>query len=169
MKLSVCVALVGVLVSFGTAAQAATYNWSFTSPLASGSGTLDTNVPVGPAQIVGISGVWDSNAITGLLAPNTFGANDNTLLALTPSAALTVPGLSFAVSGTSVNIFSCTEADASFCSPSGDYRFIDSFASASTGTFSVSATPIPAALPLFASALAIIGWAARRRNQKQIA
>jgi hypothetical protein len=31
------------------------------------------------------------------------------------------------------------------------------------------ATPLPAALPLFATGLGVLGWAARRRKQKQLA
>jgi hypothetical protein len=169
MKFSVCAALIGAFVAFGASAQAVTYDWSFTSASVSGGGTLDTNVPVGPAQIVGISGTWGGNAITGLIAPGGF-FNDNTLLALTPSTALTFNGFSFDVSGVPVEVFFCMPMDgcllASYAAEIQDSRRI-------LGTFSISpalmATPIPTALPLFASGLGFLGWAVRRRRQKQIA
>jgi hypothetical protein len=38
-----------------------------------------------------------------------------------------------------------------------------------TVTFDTTATPLPAAFPLFATGLGVLGWAARRRKQKQLA
>src|SRR4051812_8243517 len=162
MKFSVCVALICAVMSVGTPAQAVTYDWSFSSGIGSGSGTFNTATPVGPAQIVGISGTWNGNTISSLLAPGGFLSNDNTLLALTPSIALDFGGFSFAANGLDVNIFFCTSANSRPCSAVGDYWFQDRNDVLSVGAFNVvpalTATPVPAALPLFLSGLGFLGW-----------
>ena len=69
-----------------------------------------------------------------------------------------------------------TPIDAGFITETGDWQSAPSTVSASNGDIysfqfrsDVEATPIPAALPLFASGAGLIGFLARRRKQKRAA
>ena len=165
---SVCAAFAIAFISLGTgvSAQAATYNWSFDCQAAIssciGSGTLETSPAIGPALLTGIQGKWGGATITGPITPGGYFGNDNLILALTPTTALTFNGIAFTAGGSSVNLFYS----------GGEYNFIDSSAAIGTGTFTVSETPIPAALPLLASGLAVLvlfGWHRKREAVAKLA
>ena len=138
-----------------------TYDWSFVCALGgcAGNGTLDTNVTIGPAQVTNIQGTWDGTAITGLTS---FEGIDNTILALSPGIALDDEGLSFVTADDlDVNLYYNTSQ--------GEYYYVAIDNTTSSGTFSISPTPIPAALPVFASGLGAFGLLSLRRKRKAAA
>ncbi len=160
-------ALVVAIVSIGaiTSAHAVHYDWSFVGDSAahSGTGFLTTDAATttaGPAvNITGFFGLFGGNSITGLLAPDTYAQNDNTLLALSPTIELTLGGVSFIVGDLTYNIWSDGGLDRLY--------------TLSDGVFTVSARlaemPIPGALPLFATGLGALGLITYRRKRKQAA
>jgi hypothetical protein len=161
--------LLGAVMLLGLAAvpaNAATYNWSFDcgEVICSGSGSLETNVAIGPALVTSFSGFFGGSAITSLLAVNGFAGNDNIVFSLT-SPELSTFGISVTTASFPLNLYH-------HASLPSDVWLIDNGDNTQTsglGTFSVSpsAVPIPAALPLFAaglSAMGFMGWRRKRRT-----
>ena len=157
----ICAALVGAFLSLSavSSANAATYNWSFACDLGAtactGDGTLTTVGPGFPSLITSFTGTFGGETIDALLPINTFGGNDNTLLS-TISPELSSMGISASASGLTFRIFHS----------SGDQSEVLLGSSIEPGVFSVSAVPLPGALPLFATglgALALLTWRRKRK------
>jgi hypothetical protein len=155
----------------GSAASAAVYTWSFTTvettelnPI-SGSGSLTTqDVAVGGNYLVtAFSGTWGGVNIQSLLAPGTFGGNDNLLNPLN-AVPFTYNGLSFttasAVQGFSTwNIFAQRGVPYSETLTNNE-KWVD-------GNFVLtlsSAVPEPASWAMMIGGLALAGIAMRRRK-----
>ena len=67
-------------------ALATTYLWYFfcnNGEQCSGSGTITTDKPIGPAQVIGMSGTILGEEIRGLFAPDGWWRNDNQVISLT--------------------------------------------------------------------------------------
>jgi hypothetical protein len=152
--------------------HASTYDWTYNGDLApppgteSGSGSLTTN---GAGLITDFSGIWDGFAIT-LLTPDSFLGNDNLLIYPGTPGFLDFDGVSFQLSpgDDQVNLF--YDAGYGAITENSD----DVVVQESDGTFTVTpaATPLPAALPLFATglwALGLLGWRRKRRNAAKLA
>ena len=166
-------ALLGSVVLLGLAAgqaNAATYNWVFdcASVSCSGSGSLETNVPAGPAAIVtSITGLWGGNAIIGLSALNGLGNNDNKLVSPV-NPVLTNNGITFSTASIFVNLFrSGVTTGVAWLVNTNNFGLAGT--SGEGISFSITpapAVPIPAALPLFAAGLGAMGLMSRRKKRK---
>jgi hypothetical protein len=175
-------AVVGLaLAGMVTAAQvpvvnAATYNWTFEclgwetgsdgTGDCSGSGELTTDAPIGPATVTSISG---SLAGVEIFALSNYFPTDNLIVSLDQPhfsssgeyySGILFNTLPFTMSSAITNIW--------YDQSTGHHRVTSYYnnLNGAFGTFSVAPIPIPAALPLFATALAgmgFVGW--RRRRQ----
>lgn len=117
-------------------ASAATFLFTFDGTTIDAAGTLTTqDVPTstGGFLITGITGTVGSATITGLLAPGTFGGNDN-LLFVGQNPLLSFGGFSFTADGSN-NIFSSTVL--------GGFGLLRPNNTIVTGTFSISAVTTP--------------------------
>ena len=162
------VSLLGSLDIVTQHAVAATYSWTISSsnPNLSGSGTLLTDVDVGPATVTSFSGTFGGQATT-LLGVGTLGGNDNILNQLT-QPELTENGIAFTNTFFNIRLFFAPAFNPL------DYLIYCDTGSGPCGSrevgFSIVAVPsvpVPAALPLLATglgALGVIGW---RRKRKQ--
>jgi hypothetical protein len=79
------------------------WDWTYSSTVYSGSGTLSTDGVGNPQTIETFTGTWNGEAITALLAPGNIGGNDNLLAA--PPPQLDGSGLSFSTNSDQFNIF----------------------------------------------------------------
>jgi hypothetical protein len=157
-----------VLVIGITTASAATFDFSFSGGGYSGSGAFTSSDTSSPFLITGISGsVSDPNvnsgaasAITGL---GSFGGPDNLLRS--PQPYMDFNGISFDTASAGYNVFFSGFVYEVFASTGGPSFDLDVL----TVTQEV-ATPLPAALPLFATGiggLGLLGW--RRKWKAQTA
>ncbi len=152
-----------------------TFDWTLTGPAASlggvpfpGSGTITATISAGSDIITGITGTIDGSMIAGL---TTFGSSPSPasqVIFPTGTTFLSTAGIAFdTASGLDVNIFSFFPQGTP---PSGNAYGELTSGGFGVGTFSltpVSATPLPAALPLFATGvgvLGLLGWLRKRRN-----
>ena len=170
---SVAAALLAVTAGSVAPASATTWDWEVTSAgVYNGSGAISGNVSCGAGcfEITAASGVIDGDTITGI---STFASADNYLF---PGAAVPFQidgsGISFAVIpvpgsslGTAVNIFS----EKGFTIDKLDPQSGSGEAFGYFSIVGVAATPLPAALPLFAGGLGMIGLLGRRKNRKPAA
>ena len=170
-KLTGLMALVSLVLALsGGAASAVTFDWSTSGP--SGSGTFTATYDSGVQYtITAITGTFDGGTITSLIGPGLgLGNNDNLLFA--PASALPtgteqldILGVAFVAGGQGHTIFS------------NGSIYLDEFCSGGTScvdfpTFTASITPLPAALPLFATgigAMGLLGWRRKRKNAGVIA
>jgi len=150
-------AMIGLTVP--ARASGLTWNWSWSGSI-TGSGTLTTDaLSNGSYLITGMSGTWDGNSISGLLAPGTCcsaPANDNLLLAGSPQ--LDLGGLAFSSNSTDINLY--------YDSYGGGYFENSPDVSYSSGTFSatLASVPEPGTLALLAAGLLGLGFVVRRRK-----
>jgi hypothetical protein len=173
------VALVSAVLHIGTmaAVRADTYNWSYSNSGTgdSGSGVLVTGAADGNGfDITSMSGTWDGQSITNILAVGSYGENDNILFVnglAPPTFALLLDGqgVSFDFGGSSsnrVNIFApnsvqygeCTSA-LGMCVTGGTF----------TATLSVPGPIAGAGFPgLIVAGGGLLGWW-RRKRQAQAA
>jgi hypothetical protein len=177
-KSTLAAAIAAMVLVLGGSAQAVVipipteaFGWSYTGTLWSGGGTLtigaldptnSLNSPPG-YDITAITGEWNGNTITGLLAPGTCcssPANDNILYL--SGSYFDLAGMAFGDNiGDQVNIYDPQGVVVIMNQNFGD-----------TGNFTLTATPLPAALPLFASglgAMGLLGWRRKRKNTTAIA
>jgi hypothetical protein len=165
-----------VLPLFGlNPAAATTYDFSFTDQSYEASGTLTTGAASnGGYLITAITGTFSENAgstdtaITGLLTPGTCCSappNDN-ILFYPGTPYLDYNGFAFSISGDEINIGYDINSDTY-----GIVNERDTIGD-NGGSFTVnpiSTTPLPAALPMFAGGLGMVGFLARRKKQKALA
>lgn len=102
--------LSAAILGMGSAnAMADTFSFSFSGTSDSGSGvfTADPTGTAGEYDIVGVSGVTDGSAITGLLSVGSFFGNDNLLFyPATGSSYVDFDGVSYSLAnGNDVNLF----------------------------------------------------------------
>lgn len=150
-----------------------TFDWTLSGPAASlggipfpasGTITVDTTMQMnGGDEVTGITGTIDGSIISGL---STFDGADN-LLFPSGTAPLDTHGIAFTtVAGQSVDIFSFF---AEGTPPTGN-AYGESTSSPGgfgVGTFALTATPLPATLPLFAGGLGLVGFLTKRRKGAQ--
>jgi hypothetical protein len=143
------------------------FAYSYTGSGIASAGILTTTPPVsGAYTITDIQGSRNINDIGGLLAPGTFGANDN-LLFFPGGPFVDTAGFSYQAGGLSYNIGNSAVA----CGSANQYAETDTGFCPGTAAFlnvtplrlSVSAVPEPTSLFLFAVGLA--GLAFNRRKQ----
>ncbi len=180
-KLLGLMALVSLVLALsGGAASAVTFDWSTTGPTGSGTFTA-TDDGSGQYTITDITGTFEGYNITELSLPGTY-YNDNLLFypVLPDSPQLDSSGVSFLAADPG-NALSAYAFNLNFQADSGygyttvffplsflgnSYGGIDTFAA------STSVTPLPAALPLFATgigAMGLLGWRRKRKNAGVIA
>ena len=192
MKILRTAALLGSLVPLSMAVQpseaaSVTYDWSITGPAASlgglvwtGSGTLTVTPGTGSDVITGITGTLTNGTatdpITGLATPGSF---DNLLFPVgitfsgppvtsgtyVSASDLDTKGLGFTIAAGTIDIFSF------FAPNSTNVTVGNNFGESApggfgVGTFAITATPLPAALPMFAGGLGLVGMMARRKKRK---
>jgi hypothetical protein len=167
------------------ASAATMFNWSITSTetgTLTGSGTLDATLQSGSEYLVtSMTGTADGMAVM-LIPVLGYQGNENLLYypATTtspggcgPLCQLDNNGLAFSLAnGANVNIFEHSDPMITQCDTSGtvsacadelDTSFVTVFSAAPVP---VSATPLPAALPLFATGLGAMGLFGSRRKRK---
>jgi len=191
-RLRVLIATCVLALTIG-AANAATFNWTYTSVATlcgdesscgteSGSGSLTTSAA---GLINQFTGTFDGFTIIAVQPVGGYGSNDNVLNSSEPY--LDSSGVSFQVSDPALTadggVFDIaivsyyTDGSMPGCSVADCYgTFNDSYSILnSTGDFTisaVSATPLPAALPLFATglgAMGLLGWRRKRKSAAVIA
>ncbi len=179
----VSVAIVSAIITTisASASFASTYNWTWSEggpTLYSGTLITGTNCGVGCEIVNSISGSFLGASITTLLAPGAFPPppngipNDNELYP-TSSPVLSFNGISFSLAnGDDINIYWNSGAYISYCDGPSSTTACDPSARFTSGTFAVtsvnSTTPLPAALPLFATglgALGLLGWRSKRKRK----
>jgi len=170
-KLLGLMALVSLVLALsGGAASAApcvTFSWTTSGPDGSGCFTA-TNDGGGQYTITAISGTFDGGTITSLIAPGGYAENDNLLFYPATPGQVDFDGFSFLEGTDQINIF--------YNDISGDYYIDQSFEieKITLDGFAASpvVTPLPAALPLFATgigAMGLLGWRRKRKNAGVIA
>ena len=156
--------------AIAVSAQATTFKFSYSVPASGGSTGFSvdamgkiTATATGAGNeflVTGISGTWNGVAITSLLAPNSFGGNDNLIYTADPK--LTDNGLAFTVNGAGdqgdgrVNVYYTPGSGYSEFSPNVDY----------TSTFNLTevvATPEAASFGVLGLGVASLVLARRRR------
>jgi hypothetical protein len=176
----VSVAIVSAIITTisASASFASTYSWTWSpgGPTLSGTLTTGTGCGSGCEIVNSISGNFLGASITALLAPGAFPQNgtpnDNHLLP-TGSPALDFNGISFSLaSGDDINIYWNNITYVSYCDGTSPSTVCNPLIPFTIGTFAVtsvnSTTPLPAALPIFATglgALGLLGWRSKRKRK----
>lgn len=156
------------------------FAWSYSGSGVSGSGTLDASYPGSGVTytLTSISGTANGLNIVG---PSSYDSPDQLLFSPSPpNIALDTLGISFSVvGGQSFNIYE----DDGLYSPGAPYGCGGVYCLLGPGTvgagdpfvtvtFSLTPTPLPAALPLFATglgAMGLFGWRRKRRARAVVA
>jgi hypothetical protein len=164
-----------------------TYDWTLTAPAASfggfdwdGSGTITVTIGSGSDTITAITGTVTNGTITDpITGLATSGSFDNLLFPIgttfsgppvvtggsyVSSSDLDTSGLGFTIAGGTIDVFGGYEPNSTDVTPGNNYDEIGP-GGFGVGTFALTATPLPAALPLFAGGLGMIGLLARRRKR----
>jgi hypothetical protein len=161
----------------GTTAQGAslTWDWTLTSFGSAGSGTFTTDPLSGGSYLItDMTGSFSfpaitniaSGTITGLLPAGTTGPgiiNDDLLYPTAPQ--LDGSGIAFMIGGDVVGLI--------FDAPDSAFLFYDATTNSNylldvNDTFVATLTPLPAALPLFATGLGALGLLGWRRKQRSV-
>lgn len=174
-------------------ANSVTYNWFFqcsemfnNDGACSGSGSLITNVAIGPAKVISFTGQILGENILGLFVPDGWWRNDNQIISLTDE--ILNEGISGYTASWYFNIYlNLEEGDSMlFCFYGGESRLErecnrkdvnrenDYYTGYARGAFSVTrpseaVVALPAALPLLASGLGALGFAGWWRRRKAAA
>jgi hypothetical protein len=181
-------ALLPLAVALPAAAATVTYDWTLTGPAATlggfvwtGSGTVTATTGSGSDTITAITGTVTNgtvtDSITGLATPGTF---DNLLFPIgttfsgppvvtsgsyLSASDLDTKGLGFTIAAGTIEVFGGYAPNSTDVTPGNNYDEIGP-GGFGVGTFALTATPLPAALPLFAGGLGILALMARRRQRK---
>lgn len=187
---SIAIASIAMIAFHVPEAKAEEFTWSITSPPGDlyGSGMFDATSEGGSAYLVTSipSGTVDGLTVT-LIASGGFEGNDNYIYSpptttgsfpstCGPSCQLDDNGLAFLLSnGGKVDIFESGDPTMVTNCDTGGSGSVNNCQDGAT-VFSVSpfvaATPLPAALPLFATglgAMGLLGWRRKRKNASAIA
>jgi hypothetical protein len=170
-KLTGLMALVSLVLALsGGAASAETFDWSTT--VESGSGTITATPDYDGAYVVtDITGTYAGNPITGLIPKHDFDGNDNELYYPVLPEQLDEDGIAFQTGspGQLYNLRLFYDMDLGYQMDIFGYTGqqiqvdVESFVASPEVT---TVTPLPAALPLFATGLGALGLLARRRKRK---
>ena len=169
------VAIVSTMVTALSAqvSFASTYDWSWTtapgggSPI-TGSGTLTASASctdsteLGCVVVDSISGTFDNFEITSLVPPGA-NANDNDIYLLESAPhQVNSSGIAFNF----VNSFGLTGTQSIYYNPVFSLDDASNFFGNFTVSLAPATTPIPAALPLFATGLGCLGLFGWRKKKK---
>jgi hypothetical protein len=160
-------------LAIGAPAFADTYSWTYSGGSDSGSGTLTTTaLSGGQATILGVSGTFNGDSITGLLSTDTCcsaPANDNILYyPATPYLDVQGIGFGFMAGAEDVNIYFCGAG----CTLGSGYSVLSAPAAGAPngftltsqdGAFNITPTPEPATLALLGSGFFGLFVARRKR------
>jgi hypothetical protein len=183
--LVVCGFLALIIARAPADAATVTYDWTLTSPAASlggfhftGNGTLTATTGTGSYTVTGITGTVTDGTITEQITGlSTTG--DNLLFPIgtsftgppitsgsyvSASNLDTTKGLAFTIAAGTIDLFGFFAPNATDVTPGNNYGQTspDGFG---VGTFALTATPLPAALPMFAGGLGLVGYLTRRRKR----
>jgi hypothetical protein len=178
----VSVAIVSAIIATisASASFASTYSWTWSEggpTLYSGALTTGTGCGVGCEIVNSISGSFLGASITALLAPGAFPPppngipNDNELYPIS-SSVLDFNGISFSLAnGNDINIY-WNSGPYVYCGGPSNGNVCGISVPFTSGTFAVTSvnatTPLPAALPFFATglgALGLLGWRSKRKRK----
>jgi len=173
-KFTLAGAVIAIGVTIGAPANADVFSFSYLDDTHSASGMLTTGLAGsglnGPGyNITGITGTFDGTNITGLLgfAVCCREPADNNILYLS-GTSLDLAGLGLAVGGKEVNLY-FFENDY-FALVSADSNITSDLSGPGTFTLTqLTPTPLPGALPLFATGLGVLGLLGWRRKRKATA
>jgi hypothetical protein len=160
-------------------ATTVTYDWTLTAPSASSGGFVWTGS--GTLTVTSITGSVTNGTvtdpITGLATPGTF---DNLLFPIgttftgppvvtsgsyISASDLDTKGLGFTIAAGTVDVFGAYAPNSTDVTPGNNYEETGP-GGFGVGTFALTATPLPAALPLFAGGLGMVALLAGRRKRK---
>ena len=165
----VAIVPLGLAISVGAAnaSPTTTTTFAWSESAYGGSGTLTATFVGGDEySVTGISGTFDGYTISSLVSPFGYNGNDNELF-YPSSVLLDGGGISFVAGGIDWQIF--------YYNSEFGYQTIYTFEGGQYQTpdeFSATPTPLPAALPLFATgigAMGLLGWRRKRKNAGVIA
>jgi hypothetical protein len=151
----------------GGAAGATTFDWSYTGTFYDAGGTLQaTLIGTDEYQVTSLTGADNfGNTLSG---PDTTLTADNIVYygsGITPPDEIDPFGVGVVLTGPDAgnavfyNFLGLTDITGA-CSKSGCDPFVDA------GSFALSQTPLPAALPMFAGGLGMVGFLSRRKKRK---
>jgi hypothetical protein len=169
-------------------ASTLTFDWTLTGPSPgsggipeTGSGTLTVTTGTGGDTVTAVTGTIGGNSVT--LAPTgTLNGNDNLVFPVgmtfvgppvvtgTTSyvsvSNLDSHGIAFITSAGSFDIFGFDAPNTTPApNPANNNYAEEGAAGFGVGTFALTPTPLPAALPLFAGGLGLVGLLSRRRKR----
>jgi hypothetical protein len=165
-----------------------TFDWTLTSTASAalggvpspGSGTITVTTGIGGDTVTAITGALGGETITGLAPTGTLFNNDNLLFPIgttfrgppvvsgttsyVSASDLDTKGVAVTTALGTFDIFSAYVPNATDVTPGNNY---DEFGPTGfgVGTFALTATPLPATLPLFAGGLGFVGYLTRRRHR----
>jgi hypothetical protein len=196
MKLLKTALVIGALVPLAAiatpvAAATLTFDWTLSGPSPSlggvpspGSGTITVTTGTGSDMITGITGDIGGDPITGLAPLGTLNGNDNLLFPVgttftgLPVTTSTSPyvsasdldqhGFAVTTAAGTFDIFGAFVPNATDVTAGNDFDEIGA-TGFGVGTFALTATPLPAALPLFAGGLGMVGLLSRRKKRQAAA
>jgi hypothetical protein len=167
-------------------AATVTYDWTLTGPAASlggfvwtGGGTVTVTTGSGGDTITGITGTVTNGTITDpITGLATSGTIDNLLFpdgttftgppvvtrgSYVSASDLDTNGLGFTIAAGTIDVFGGYQPNSTDVTPGNNYDETGP-GGFGVGTFALTATPLPAALPLFAGGLGMLGLFGRRRK-----
>ena len=165
-----------------------TFDWTLTSTASPalggvpspGGGTITVTTGIGSDAVTAITGTLGGVTITGLAPIGTLFNNDNLLFPVgttftgppvvsgthsyVSASNLDTKGVAVTTALGTFDIFGSFVPNATDVTAGNNY---DEFGPTGfgVGTFALTATPLPATLPLFAGGLGLIGYLTRRRNR----
>jgi hypothetical protein len=141
------------LAAFQAPASAATFNIAFDAYIGTdGTGTFDA--PITGGAVTNFVATFGSTVFNNVIVPGTLSANLQSIsleIATTTPPSLSNVLVLFNIGG--INLW-------------GDVSCSANRNCVAKGTYSISEVPIPAALPLFATGLAAVGYLGRKRKAK---